>query len=103
MGLGTRKCSLRVSKPHRYLVIELMPPNIRGAHAWTLETRSQDYVESFLVDSIIGYSPEYARKILAPVGAGEKAFKEQVRLKPQFEAQVRAELSRARQSRRMRN
>jgi hypothetical protein len=102
MGLGSRKWSLSVSKPRRYFVIKLMPRDIRG-DAWTLETPSQDYAESFLVDSIIAYSPEYARKILASVGANEKAFKERVRLKPQFEAQVRAELSRSRQSRGMRD
>ena len=80
-----------------------MPPSIRGGRAWALETPSQDYAESFLADCIVGYSPEYGRKIVASVTAGEKSLKEQVRLKPKFEAQVRAELSRLRSSRRMRD
>jgi len=71
-----------------------MPPGIRGGHAWTLETPSQDYAVSFLADCIVGYFPEHARNIVVSVRAGEKSFEEQVRMKPKFEAQVRAELSR---------
>jgi hypothetical protein len=103
MGLASRQWSLSVSKPHRYFVIALMPPSIRGGRAWTLETPSQDYAESFLADCIVGYSPEHARTIVASVRAGEKSFNEQVRMNPKFEAQVRAELSRLRSSRRMRD